>query len=91
MHTRYETQKAILTDIVDSLYHQGFRKLVIVNGHGGNTFKSMIRDLLTRYPDFLIAASDWFKMRNAKDFFDNPGDHADEIETSVMMYYHPNW
>ena len=89
VHTRYETQKAILTDIVDSLYHQGFRKLVIVNGHGGNTFKSMIRDLLTRYPDFLIAASDWFKMRNAKDFFDNPGDHADEIETSVMMYYHP--
>ena len=89
VHTRYETQKAILTDIVDSLYHQGFRKLVIVNGHGGNTFKSMIRDLLTRYPDFLIAASDWFKMRNAKDFFDNPGDHADEIETSVMMHYHP--
>ena len=89
VHARYETQKAILTDIVDSLYHQGFRKLVIVNGHGGNTFKNMIRDLLTSYPDFLIAASEWFKMRNAKEFFDNPGDHADEIETSVMMYYHP--
>lgn len=89
VHTRYETQKAILTDIVDSLYHQGFRKLVIVNGHGGNTFKSMIRDLLTQYPDLLIAASEWFKMCRAKDFFDNPGDHADEIETSVMMHYHP--
>lgn len=89
VHTRYETQKAILTDIVDSLYHQGFRKLVIVNGHGGNTFKSMIRDLLTQYPDFLIAASEWFNMCRAKDFFDNPGDHADEIETSVMMHYHP--
>ena len=28
-------------------------------------------------------------MCRAKDVFDNPGDHADEIETSVMMHYHP--
>lgn len=39
IHTRYETQKAILTDIVSSLYVQGIRKLVIINGHGGNTLK----------------------------------------------------
>ena len=70
IHTRYETQKAILTDIVSSLYVQGIRKLVIINGHGGNTFKSMIRDL-------------------SVDYLENPGDHADEVETSVMMHYHP--
>ena len=89
IHTRYETQKAILTDIVASLYAQGFRKLVIVNGHGGNTFKSMIRDLSVDYPDFLIASSEWFTVLKAGDFFEDPGDHADELETSVMMYYHP--
>lgn len=89
VHTRQETQKAILTDIVASLFHQGFRRLVIVNGHGGNLFKGMIRDLAVDYPDMLIASSEWFKMRNAKEYFENPGDHAEELETSVMMHYHP--
>ncbi len=89
IHSRYETQKAILTDIVASLHHQGLRKLLIINGHGGNGFKNMIRDLAVDYPDFIIASSEWFKMAPAKEFFDNPGDHADEIETSVMMHYHP--
>ncbi len=89
IHARYETQKAILTDIVSSLYVQGIRKLVVINGHGGNTFKSMIRDLSLDYPDFLIATSEWFAVLKAKDYFENPGDHADEVETSVMMHYHP--
>lgn len=89
VHSRYETQKAILTDIVASLYAQGIRKMVLVNGHGGNCFKNMIRDLSVDYPDFVIAATDWFSVLPGKDYFDNPGDHADELETSVMMYYHP--
>lgn len=91
VHSRYETQRAILTDIVSSLHHQGFRRLVIINGHGGNNFKNMIRDLSVDYPDFFIVCGEWFKMAPAADFFDNPGDHADEIETSVMMHYHPEW
>lgn len=89
IHYRSETQKAVLTDIVASLYHQGIRRLLIVNGHGGNTFKGMIRDLAVDLPDMLIASSEWFKVRPAKEYFDDPGDHADELETSVMMHYHP--
>ncbi|HEY9551728.1 MAG TPA: creatininase family protein [Prevotella sp.] len=89
IHTRYETQKAILTDILASLHHQGFRKMLIVNGHGGNTFKNMIRDLAVAYPDFMTATSEWFKLMPVKEFFEMPGDHADEVETSVMMHYHP--
>ena len=89
IHYRYETQQAILRDIVTSLCHQGFRRLLIVNGHGGNSFKPMIRDLAVDHPDFFIAAAEWFRMASARDFFDQPGDHADEIETSVMMHYHP--
>lgn len=91
VHARYQTQFAILADIVSSLHRQGFRKLVIVNGHGGNNFKNMIRDLSVDYPDFLIACGEWFKMAPVGDFFDHPGDHADEVETSVMMHYHPEW
>lgn len=89
IHTRYETQKAILTDIVSSLEVQDIRKLVIINGHGGNNFKNMIRDLSLDYPDFLIATSDWYSVVSPKGFFEEPGEHADELETSVMMYYHP--
>lgn len=89
VHARYETQKAVLTDIAASLYAQGFRRLLIINGHGGNGFKNMIRDLAVDLPDMLIACSEWYKVCPAADYFDAPGDHADELETSVMMHYHP--
>ena len=49
----------------------------------------MIRDLSTSYPDMSVACSEWFKVCRASDFFDDPGDHADELETSVMMHFHP--
>lgn len=89
IHYRQTTQMAVLSDIVTSLTHQGINKLVIINGHGGNTFKGFIRDLAVDLPQMLIASSEWFKVAPAKQFFDNPGDHADELETSVMMHYHP--
>lgn len=89
VHTRYDTQRAILTDIVDSLLDQGFRRLWIMSGHGGNMFKQMIRDMAFDRPEMLIAESAWFRAVPNKDYFDNPGDHADEVETSVMMHYHP--
>ena len=96
IHYHYETQYAILKDIVASLSHQGMKRLLIINGHGGNSFKQMIRDLSIPLPSggagegyLFIASAEWFKMAPAKDFFDQPGDHADEIETSVMMHYHP--
>ena len=88
IHTRYETQKAILTDIVSSLYRQGLRKLIIVNGHGGNAFKNMVRDLAYDYPDFTLATAIWFCVDPAT-YFEAADDHAGELETSVMMHYHP--
>ena len=91
IHTNYETQKAILTDIVTSLHIQGFRKLLIVNGHGGNTFKPMIRDLAIKFPDFFILSTDWFAIVPKEDYFDAEiDDHAGEQETSVLMHFHPH-
>lgn len=89
IHYRYDTQRAVLTDIVASLRLQGLKRLLIVNGHGGNSFKNMIRDIAADYPDMLVATGEWYRAAPAKDFFDKPGDHADELETSVMMHYHP--
>lgn len=91
IHSRYETQKAILTDIVASLYHQGFRKLVILNGHGGNNFKNMIRDLAVDYPDFILVTTEWFTIVPPATYFEEKDDHAGELETSVMLHYHPEW
>ena len=89
IHYRYETQCAILADLVASLHHQGLRKLLIVNGHGGNSFKSMIRDLAVDYPDFLIASTEWYTIVPPTGFFEEKDDHAGELETSVMMHYCP--
>lgn len=91
IHSRYETQKTILTDIVASLHCQGIFKLVITNGHGGNSFKNMIRDLSVDYPNFLIVVADWFSIVPQAGFFEEKDEHAGEMETSVMMYYHPEW
>ena len=89
LHFRQQTQQAVLTDIVASLHQQGLRRLLIVNGHGGNTFKGFVRDLAADYPDMLILVSNWYAVLPAKDYFDRPGDHADELETSAMLHYHP--
>ena len=91
IHSRYETQKAILTDIVASLHHQKLKKLVIINGHGGNNFKNMIRDLAVDFPDFLIAATEWYTIIPPAGYFEEKDDHAGELETSVMLHYHPEW
>lgn len=90
IHTRYSTQQAILEDIVASLYAQGIRKMIILSGHGGNNFKGMIRDMAFAYPDFLIITTDWFTIIPTQGYFDAlVDDHAGELETSAMMYYHP--
>src|SRR3954451_5273226 len=34
---RLETFAALLRDLLDSLYGQGFRRFLLVNGHGGHT------------------------------------------------------
>lgn len=89
IHTSTETQKGILRDVVRSLRGQGFDKLLIVNGHGGNTFKGMIRDLAFEWPDFTVLSTDWYAVERGSDYFQAEGEHADELETSVLLHYHP--
>ncbi|MGI6573186.1 MAG: creatininase family protein [Fermentimonas sp.] len=90
VHTRGETQKVILVDIVASLHGQGIRTMVILNGHGGNSFKSHVRDLAMAYPDFRVVVVDWYNVIPKRGFFEEEvDDHAGEQETSVMLHYHP--
>ena len=79
------TQVAVLQDVVSSLEHHGVRKLVIVNGHGGNDFKQMIREVQPKVRLFLCTLN-WYACVDPTPYFDEPGDHAGEMETSIMMH-----
>jgi creatinine amidohydrolase len=84
------TQLAVLRDVADSLERQGITKLVILNGHGGNDFRHMIRELSPTCGVFICQINWWDCVKPAP-FFDEPGDHGGELETSVMMHAHPDF
>ena len=89
LHTSLMTQKLILQDILKALHNQGIRKFVLMNGHGGNDFKQLVRDLQPHFPDMFISIVEWFKMLDQSNYFEERGDHANEMETSIIMYYFP--
>ena len=81
------TQALVLADLAHSL-EPFVRKLLILNGHGGNDFRSMIRELQPRTPLFLCTA-DWYRAVDPTAWFDEPGDHAGELETSLLLHLAP--
>ena len=89
LHTKPSTQTIIFKDIVEALFHQGIRKLILMNGHGGNDFKPMIREIQPQFPEMLISLVEWFKILDLSNYFEEGGDHAGEMETSVIMHYFP--
>jgi len=86
------TASAILSDVVHSLKKQNIDRLVLVNGHGGNEFKPLIRDLQERC-GMLIVLINFFQLipEVLKATFDEPGDHAGEMETSLILHLRPQW
>jgi len=84
------TQAAVLEDVAESLVTQGFRKLVILNGHGGNTFKPLVREVQAAFDDLFICVAHWFAIGDWGEYFDDRGDHAGEMETSVMLNAAPD-
>jgi len=85
------TQAAILRDISQSLFHQGFRKLVVLNGHGGNDFKPIIREIQAAYPEMFLCLINWYQALKQEHFFKDLGEHGGEMETSNIMVISPDW
>jgi creatinine amidohydrolase len=83
------TQLALLADLASAISSQGVKKLLILNGHGGNDFRQMIRELQPRV-NLFICTINWWTCLSGRDYFDEPGDHAGEMETSVMMALRPD-
>jgi creatinine amidohydrolase len=84
------TQLKILEDLVEVLAQQNIHKLCIMNGHGGNEFKTFIRELSVKFPQTFICTFNWWDAIDLEAFFQDPGDHAGELETSMMMNLKPN-
>ncbi len=84
------TQLVVLKDVIEVLNRQEIYKLILLNSHGGNDFKPMIRELGLRFPKMFISSCDWFKSLDQKLFFENKDDHAGEMETSLMLYLRPD-
>jgi len=84
------TQLAILNDVITVLNRQGIKKLLVLNGHGGNDFKPLLRELGLFFPDMFLGFTNWFQSLDKLDYFAKEGDHADEMETSLMLYFSPN-
>ena len=91
MNLNPSTQYAILKDLIYVLNKQNINKLVIVNAHGGNNFKQIIRELSIEFPNVFVCSLNWWQITNTNAYFDEPGDHAGELETAVMMHLTPDW
>ena len=91
IHLSTLTAGHLLSDIVASLKAQGIVRLVIVNAHGGNEFKPLVRDLTHRHGVF-IAVVNFFQLcpDQCAEIFEEPGDHAGELETSLILHLHPD-
>lgn len=89
MNVNPSTLGYVIGDIVESLAGHGVHKLLILNGHGGNEFKPLVRELMTKTPVHLFLC-DWFRGLSAdiqRELFDDPGDHAGATETSLGLAY----
>jgi len=84
-----ETLAAVVRDTVLSLYAQGFRKVLIVNGHGGNfVLEAEIRRLNLNYPVLIVLMPPFFAPRpgDPRIWDKGVGIHASESETAHQLY-----
>ena len=90
MNLNPSTLGAVIADLVDSLVGQGIFKIVLLNSHGGNDVKPVLRELYGRTAGQLFLCN-WYQIIGDVygEIFDEPDDHAGEMETSVALAYCP--
>jgi creatinine amidohydrolase len=84
------TLNQILSDLTESLDNTGIEKAVILNGHGGNDFYMHLKELYGKRKVYLVQVN-WFAMcRELQDeLFALGGDHANDLETSLVLHLCP--
>jgi creatinine amidohydrolase len=89
MNMNPSTQMVVLTDIIEVLDRQGINKLVVLNCHGGNDFRQILRELGVQFPGMFLCQVNFYQVLDKKEYFEEDGDHADEMETSLLLYLNP--
>ncbi len=91
------TMLAVLTEVAESIYRAGFRKLVLMNSHGGQPqiVELVARDLHQKYSDFMIFPLFTWRVPNvAAELLTTKelelGIHAGDAETSLMLALLPD-
>ena len=92
-----ETYYRAVYDLAESLITSGFRRIFILNGHGGNheLVQLVARDLALKHPAHLAAASYWTVAWDAlvREEAHLPGHlpgHAGAFETSLVLALQPD-
>ncbi len=85
------TLNRVVADLVESLAYQGIRKIVLLNSHGGNDLKGLLRELYGRTEARLFLCNWYTVFRDVYyEIFEEPDDHAGEMETSIALAYCPH-
>jgi creatinine amidohydrolase len=90
MNVNPSTLFAFITDLIESLVQSGIRKVVLLNSHGGNSLKPLLRELYGKSPAHIFLCN-WYETIADKysQIFEHPEDHAGEMETSFALAYCP--
>lgn len=81
---RVNTYLSVVRDILDGLYEQGFRRILIVNGHGGNSpAQGFAPEFMADHPDAQVMFHNWWnapKTWAKVQEIDPKGSHASWME-----------
>jgi len=91
-----DTHVTMLTDLLTPLLEDGYKRLLVLNGHGGNidTMQVALRRLQPKYPDRLLTAASYWDLAQKEFAAIAQGPrksmgHACEFETSMVLALRP--
>ena len=92
-----DTHTRLLEELLAPILEDGFRRVLILNGHGGNidTLHVALRRLQPRYPDRLLTGASYWELASGElsQLANGPRKemgHACEFETSMMLHFRPD-
>jgi creatinine amidohydrolase len=94
---RPHTLASIIVDLLESAYVHGFRHILLLNGHGGNTaaIQTALAEALHELNGLEVLLAQWWQVPEVAaildDAFHDPGgSHAEAGETSMVLAIRPD-